>query len=982
MEEKFDFGYLIKKMTALVLALVLVITISGETLYARAAENEESDGEYVSEEASQISSAAVLEEDESTNETADPGYSIDGDTGINEDILTAADMKVDSYNLPPVVLDSSVTILASGSCGTKATWSLTEDGVLTIGGSGKMTDYDIYTDAPWYSYNISSIVISSGITRVGESSFAYSTASSVSLPSSLLTIGEAAFYGCTNLTSITIPDSVTAIGIGAFANSYNITKITLGSSLETIKSYAFQYTAITTLTLPASLTTFGTEACFGCFNLTAYKVKSGNSSFAASDGVLFNKKKTELVRYPLGKTSTSYSTPSTVKTIDDYAFYMCTYLKKVTLSSKITKIGDFAFALCTAMTSVTIPDSVTKLGTQFCAEDYALTKAKIGKGVTELPVDTFAYCSALSSVTLGSGLQTIDAYAFCDCTGLKKLTIPDSVTYIYPYAFDGCTNLTLSLPTSLVLQDDGSYKISTVVQLTGTCDYSKAYEVLKLVNKERKAEGLSSLKMDKDLLEAAMQRAAETCLYFSHTRPSGSTCFTVSSKAYGENIALGQMSASSVMTSWMNSSGHKANILGSSYKSIGIGCFTQGGVLYWVQIFGVSSATTLTQPKNASKTFTVVLDASLFKGMLYVYAPSSSLKTGKSTTLQAYMSNPEASGFGLVKLKASSLVWSSGDKSVATVSSSGKVTAKGPGSTKIKGKTNYGSISASVKISASLSTPSISKISNTTSGIKITWKKVTGAKGYYIYRATSKSGKYTKIDKVSSSKTSYTNKRSGSYKISANKTYYYKIVAYNGSYKSSKSSAKSIKYIKAKLSSAVKTTSGIKLKWGKVSGAAGYYVYRKEGSGSYSKIATITKASTTAYRDKTPANGKTYTYCVKPYYKSGSSKIAGAYANSKEVTYVKATKITSLTNSSSKTLAVKWTKKSVSGYQIQYSTDKNFKNSSTEKITVSGGSTVSTKLAKLKKGKTYYVRIRTYKKIDGKKVYSAYSSAESIKIKK
>lgn len=141
----------------------------------------------------------------------------------------------------------------------------------------------------------------------------------------------------------------------------------------------------------------------------------------------------------------------------------------------------------------------------------------------------------------------------------------------------------------------------------GTCEYDKAYEVLELVNKEREKAGLSKLVMDKELLEAAMVRAAEIVVLFDHNRPNGSECFTACDKMYGENIAMGQGTADYVMECWMNSSGHKANILQSAYKSIGIGCFYKNGRRYWVQCFGFATATSVTKPKNCERTYKVSL---------------------------------------------------------------------------------------------------------------------------------------------------------------------------------------------------------------------------------------------------------------------------------------------------------------------------------------------------------------------------------------
>lgn len=124
------------------------------------------------------------------------------------------------------------------------------------------------------------------------------------------------------------------------------------------------------------------------------------------------------------------------------------------------------------------------------------------------------------------------------------------------------------------------------VSVSAYAMYDYAYQVLDLVNQQRRQNGCQELVMDADLLEAAMQRAAEISVSFSHTRPDGSDCFTVSDKSYGENIAEGQNSPSEVMEDWMNSTGHRQNILNSGYVSIGIGVVWTGSGYDWVQEFG------------------------------------------------------------------------------------------------------------------------------------------------------------------------------------------------------------------------------------------------------------------------------------------------------------------------------------------------------------------------------------------------------------
>ena len=115
---------------------------------------------------------------------------------------------------------------------------------------------------------------------------------------------------------------------------------------------------------------------------------------------------------------------------------------------------------------------------------------------------------------------------------------------------------------------------------------SLAAEVVRQVNLERARRGLGTLKVSAELSRAARVRANEIIRKFSHTRPDGSAWRTVSSAAYGENIAMGQRTADKVMAAWMTSSGHRANILRASYGSIGVCAVVSGGVTYWVQLFG------------------------------------------------------------------------------------------------------------------------------------------------------------------------------------------------------------------------------------------------------------------------------------------------------------------------------------------------------------------------------------------------------------
>ena len=138
------------------------------------------------------------------------------------------------------------------------------------------------------------------------------------------------------------------------------------------------------------------------------------------------------------------------------------------------------------------------------------------------------------------------------------------------------------------MQEAQEPEINTPVEETS----SQAEQVVKLVNEERTKAGLPALTVNADITTAANVRANEIKRLFSHTRPDGSSFSTalkeqgVSFRGSGENIAWGQKSPEQVMNAWMNSAGHRANILNKNFKNIGVGHYQdENGTNYWVQLF-------------------------------------------------------------------------------------------------------------------------------------------------------------------------------------------------------------------------------------------------------------------------------------------------------------------------------------------------------------------------------------------------------------
>lgn len=294
---------------------------------------------------------------------------------------------------------------------------------------------------------LTSVNISGSVKSIGEGAFSgCDELIKVTMQNGVESIDNFAFSGCKKLTDVTLPDSIKCIGDnafqdtglydlyehtgwdvcyignhliaanqsisgtctvkpgtktiagGAFASCGNLEGITIPDSVVSIGNYAFSgCSSLTSITIPKNVTSIGNEVFYNCFDLASINVDSDNLAYCSEGGVLYNKEKTEIIRYPKEKEGTSFAIPNGVTSISGGAFADCGSLTSVTIPDSVTSIGDSAFSECSSLTGITIPDGVMEIGSK-----------------------TFYYCSKMASITIPNSVLIIGENAFEGCrTSIK-----------------------------------------------------------------------------------------------------------------------------------------------------------------------------------------------------------------------------------------------------------------------------------------------------------------------------------------------------------------------------------------------------------------------------------------------------------------------------------------------------------------------------------------------------------------------------------
>ena len=285
--------------------------------------------------------------------------------------------------------------------------------------------------------------------------------------SSLTKIEASTFSGDSRLSSVTLPESIVYIGNGAFAGDISLTEITLPSGLVYLGDFAFESTGLVTVAIPKTVETFGIGAFASCHSLTDINVDAENTKYIDIDGVVYDRAMSTLIEYPAGNARTSYTVADgivtvgqyafcgswnlqrvtlsqTVETADEYAFYDCRSITSYTLSDVLTYIKRYAFAMNSSLWSMAMPDSLMQISNYAFMHDWSLSSVTFTENsrLPRISFGAFAYCG-LQSFRVPASVSTMAQGAFTGCSNLYSFTFAagSRLESISAYMFDGCTNL-------------------------------------------------------------------------------------------------------------------------------------------------------------------------------------------------------------------------------------------------------------------------------------------------------------------------------------------------------------------------------------------------------------------------------------------------------------------------------------------------------------------------------------------------------------
>ena len=679
------------------------------------------------------------------------------------------------------------------------------------------------------------ITVKSDTVSISESAFKdCANLTAILIPSSVKHIDKYAFYNCQGLTKLNFNDGIERIENDAFGSCEKLTGVNFSETLKSIGAFAFvECKKLSEITIPRSVTSVGEYAFSGCENLASVTVSDdlpyvGGRAFEKTkwlnsqpDGVVYIGKSAYGYKGDMPK-NTELSLKSGITNISGYAFYEEKNLTSVKIPETVSRIGNWAFLDCEGLKNVNIPDGVKRI------ESW-----------------TFSNCSSLTNITVPDSVTVLDGLAFSYCTNLKNIELSKNLTEIGMGALSHCTSLeTIDIPDSVIIMDN--------IAMAGCSE-------LKSVN------------------------------IGSNLKTVGGQVFAGCTSLEKVNVNLNNKNYTSENGIWYDKNKTKIILYPYNKKD--------------------SAYTTPTSLKELCNGYV---------GSYGILLDNSNLKT---VTIEKNVAKIDDYAIGFVF-----------DFDNYKINKVKDFTVKGYRGTVAESYAKKNSFNF-VALDKTLQTPSISKLENTSGGIKISWNKVSGAYGYRVYQKTSNGWKRIK----DTTATSYTD---SAVSVNQTKTYTMRCIDKNGNTVSgynSKGWSKKYTPVAPTISKLENTSGGIKLSWNKIAGVYGYRLYYKTSSGGWKRFKDTTA---TSFTDSGVSPNRTETYTIRCIDKNGNT-VSGFNSKgwSKKYTPVAPT-ISKLENTSSG-IKLSWNKiAGVYGYRLYYKTSsggwKRFKDTTATSFTDSG----------------------------------------------
>nr|WP_304035197.1 leucine-rich repeat protein [Ruminococcus bromii] len=679
------------------------------------------------------------------------------------------------------------------------------------------------------------ITVKSDTVSISESAFKdCANLTAILIPSSVKHIDKYAFYNCQGLTKLNFNDGIERIENDAFGSCEKLTSVNFSETLKSIGAFAFvECKKLSEITIPQSVTSVGEYAFSGCENLASVTVSDdlpyvGGRAFEKTkwlnsqpDGVVYIGKSAYGYKGDMPK-NTELSLKSGITNISGYAFYEEKNLTSVKIPETVSRIGNWAFLDCEGLKNVNIPDGVKRI------ESW-----------------TFSNCSSLTNITVPDSVTVLDGLAFSYCTNLKNIELSKNLTEIGMGALSHCTSLeTIDIPDSVIIMDN--------IAMAGCSE-------LKSVN------------------------------IGSNLKTVGGQVFAGCTSLEKVNVNLNNKNYTSENGIWYDKNKTKIILYPYNKKD--------------------SAYTTPTSLKELCNGYV---------GSYGILLDNSNLKT---VTIEKNVAKIDDYAIGFVF-----------DFDNYKINKVKDFTVKGYRGTVAESYAKKNSFNF-VALDKTLQTPSISKLENTSGGIKISWNKVSGAYGYRVYQKTSNGWKRIK----DTTATSYTD---SAVSVNQTKTYTMRCIDKNGNTVSGynlKGWSKKYTPVAPTISKLENTSGGIKLSWNKVAGVYGYRLYYKTSSGGWKRFKDTTA---TSFTDSGVSPNRTETYTIRCIDKNGNT-VSGYNSKGWSKKYIPVAPTISKLENTSGGIKLSWNKiAGAYGYRLYYKTSsggwKRFKDTTATSFTDSG----------------------------------------------